>query len=110
MTKTFPGEASELDSLTAQRSRGHTKTAPDVMPFGYWMDKPRTKAINRRADSGRRQRSPVTELSGKKQKHRIPMSKTFPGEASELDSLTIKAGRSWGKDAAKVLPFPAPVR
>ena len=40
---------------------------PDVMSFGYWMDKPRTKAITRRADSGRRHRSPVDAgLSGKK--------------------------------------------
>ena len=70
------------------------------------------KGHTRRADSGRRQRSPIGagDCPERKQKRRIPTPKTFPGEAPELDSLTIKPGRSWKKDKAKGLPFPAPVR
>ena len=47
MPKTFPGEAPELDSLTAQRSRGRsqTKTAPGCRVFRYWIEKPRTKGL-----------------------------------------------------------------
>ena len=33
MPKTFPGEAPELDSLTAQRGRSQTKTAPGCRVF-----------------------------------------------------------------------------
>ena len=74
---------------------------PDVMSFGYWMDKPRTKGNDGEADSGRRQRSPVHagDCPERKQKRRIPMPKTFPGEAPELDSLTAQRGRSQTKTA-----------
>ena len=70
------------------------------MSFGYWMDKPRTRDINRKADSGRR-RSPVGagDCPERKQKRPIPMLKSFPGEAPELDSLTAKRGRSQTKKA-----------
>ena len=33
MLKSFPGEAPELDSLTAQRGRSQTKTAPGCHVF-----------------------------------------------------------------------------
>ena len=80
---------------------GLTRELPDVVSFDYWMDKPRTKDINRRADLGRRQRSPVGagDCPERKQKHRIPMPKTFPGEAPELDSLNVPSGRSHTKTA-----------
>ena len=83
MLKSFPGEAPELDSLNAQRGRSQTKTAPGCRVFRYWMDKPRTKGYDRRANSGRRQRSPVGagDCPEGKQKRRIPMPKTFPGES-----------------------------
>ena len=73
---------------------------PDVMPFGYWIGKPRTKGISRRTDSGPR-RSPVGagDCPERKQKRRIPMPKTFPGEASEPDSLNVQSGRGHTKTA-----------
>gem|GEM_PF-6496279 len=35
MLKTYPGEAPELYSLSVQRDGSQTKSAPDVMSFGY---------------------------------------------------------------------------
>ena len=101
MPKTFPGEAPEPYSLNGQSGRSHTKTAPGCRVFRYWRDKTRTKDINRRADSGRPHCSPVRSgnCPERKQKHRIPMPKTFPGEAPELDSLTAQRGRSHTKTA-----------
>ena len=86
MPKTFPGEALEPYSLNGQSGSSHTKTAPECRVFRYWMDKTRTKDINRRADSGRPHCSPVRSgnCPERKQKHRIPMPKTFPGKAPEL--------------------------
>ena len=83
MPKAFPGEAPELDSLTAQRGRSHTKTAPGCRGVFRIQDvQARTKDINRGADSGRRHRSPVgAGLSGKKTQTRIQVPKTFPGES-----------------------------
>ena len=83
MPKTFPGEAPEPYSLNGQSGSSHTKTAPECRVFRYWMDKTRTKDINRRADSGRPHCSPVRSgnCPERKQKHRIPIPKTFPGES-----------------------------
>ena len=85
-SKSFRGEAPEPYSLNGQSGRSHTKTAPECRVFRYWMDKTRTKDINRRADSGRPHCSPVRSgnCPERKQKHRIPMPKTFPGKAPEL--------------------------
>ena len=59
------------------------------------------KDINRRTDSGRRRRSPVRagDCPERKHKHRIPIPKSFPGKAPELDSLTAQSGRSHTKTA-----------
>ena len=107
MLKSFPGEAPELDSLNAQRGRSQTKTAPGCRVFRYWMDKPRTKGYDRRANSGRRQRSPVGagDCPERKQKHRIPMPKSFPWEAPEPDSLNVQSGRGHTKPLPDVVSF-----
>ena len=101
MPKTFPGEAPEPYSLNGQSGSSHTKTAPECRVFRYWMDKTRTKDINRRADSGRPHCSPVRSgnCPERKQKHRIPMPKTFPGEAPEPYSLNGQSGSSHTKTA-----------
>ena len=59
------------------------------------------KDINRRTDSGRRRRPPVRagDCPERKHKHRIPIPKSFPGKAPELDSLTAQSGRSHTKTA-----------
>ena len=86
---------------------GLTRELPDVMSFVYWIDKPKTKSNDRKADSGRRHRSPVHagDCPERKQKRRIPMLKSFPGEAPKPDSLNVQSGRGHTKPLPDVVSF-----
>ena len=85
--KTFPGKAPELDSMTAQSGRSYKETAPGCHVFLYWIDKPRAKGLTGEQIQAGPRRSPVGagDCPERKQKRRIPIPKTFPGKAPELE-------------------------
>ena len=82
--------------MTAQRGRSYKETAPGCHVFLYWIDKSRAKGLTGEQIQAGPRRSPVGagDCPERKQKRRIPMSKTFPGEAPEPDSLNVQSGRS----------------
>ena len=104
MLKSFPGEAPELDSLNAQRGRSQTKTAPGCHVFRLLDEQAKDKGHYPESRFRPAPHSPVDagDCPERKQKRRTPMSKTFPGEASELDSLTAQSGRKSHKDGSRM--------
>ena len=86
--------------MSVESGRNHTKTAPGCHVFRYWIDKPRTEGLTgEQIQAGASVHQYAPDCPERKQKRRIPMPKTFPGEAPELDSLTAQRGRSQTKTA-----------
>ena len=86
--------------MTAHSGRSHIKTAPGCYVFSYWIGKPRTKGLTgEQIQAGASVHQYAPDCPERKQKRRIPMLKSFPGEAPELDSLNIQSGRDHTKTA-----------
>ena len=69
--------------MTAHSGRSHIKTAPGCYVFSYWIGKPRTKGLTgEQIQAGASVHQYAPDCPERKQKRRIPMLKSFPGEVS----------------------------